>query len=208
MLGNWCKKLVPVFYVTLNRMTKYTWGVCLCFWVVCSLNHRGAESEELNWILGWWEREVLACRFVCDVTHTSASLDTNQRHERMFGCRCHGLSMSRAHTYTHKLHVADSFARIDFCAGSTYTYTCTLFGAERMVLPVTVTVWPKTGSEIRTLNSYLFLRCIFFYVFCQTIVGNSNNKNVWCPFHSHCTHKCNDSNGFIFVWNEGFIDSM
>lgn len=104
-------KLYLFFFVTLNRMTKYTWGVCLCFWVVCSLNHRGAESEESNWIFGCSGQEVLACRFVCDVTYTSASFDTKCSIDSAFGTRITGVSVSMStHTFVHCIWLTLSLA--------------------------------------------------------------------------------------------------
>lgn len=142
---------------------------------VCSLNHRGAESEELNWVFGCWEREVLACRVVCDVTCTSASHrpEVVNRFSARHPIRSSVSVSASMSTHTLTRCVRPSLSRASIFAQRTrtsYSRTTRRRTEWELVLPTTVTVWPKTGSDF-VRYSHLFFSFLLFYVFQQT--------NVW-----------------------------
>lgn len=66
--------LIFLFFCVTWKSNEKTWGVCLCFWVVCSLNHRGAKSEELNWIYSRCEQELLCLSILSFVTSRQSSV--------------------------------------------------------------------------------------------------------------------------------------
>lgn len=90
--------LIFLFFCVTWKSNEKTWGVCLCFWVVCSLNHRGAKSEELNWIYSRCEQELLCLSILSFVTSRQSSAQHDAVCLNRFVRSAIGI---RQFTYTH-----------------------------------------------------------------------------------------------------------